>query len=177
MGRETDGYHQLSISPGGISEGEIKLVRIINPWDRYFKNICLVVASNCKCHSRKIGAILVRDKTVVSTGYNGPPRGYPQCEGPKCPRQKLGYKTGEGLHMCPASHAEVNAIVNAARLGIEVKGTTMYMTCGLPCKDCLKYIINAGIRELVCSHTKPYDGLSQDIIDCSRDILSIRTYM
>ena len=124
-------------------------------WDMYFMRIAKEVAQNSKCLSRSIGAVIVRDKSIISTGYNGPPRGAPECwkrnEGyeRRCPRQVLGYKSGEGLHLCVAGHAEHNAIVNAARLGIGTKGTTMVCYCGVPCKDCMISIINAGIIEVV----------------------------
>ena len=105
-------------------------------WDRYFYNICLTVSTNSKCLSRHIGAILVKDNSIISTGYNGPPRGIPHCgirhqidphllsqyksidkyfneniEVKKCPRQILGYKSGEGLEWCVAGHSERNALI------------------------------------------------------------------
>ncbi|MHA2343493.1 MAG: deoxycytidylate deaminase [Candidatus Hodarchaeales archaeon] len=124
-------------------------------WDLYAMRIAKEVAQNSKCLSRSIGAVLVRDKSVISTGYNGPPRGVPECwnRNPnyerKCPRQVQGYKSGEGLDLCIAGHAERNAIVNAARFGIETRGTSLVCYCGIPCKDCLIEVINAGIIEIV----------------------------
>ena len=146
-------------------------------WDTYFLKLARTVASNSKCFSRKIGAILVRDNSIVSTGYNGPPRKFFHCDDPEflefcgldpaaageCPRRVLGFKSGEGLHICPAGHAERNVLINAARLGIGIctKGTTMYMTCGLPCKDCAIEIINAGVAEIVIAKWGVYyDRLS-----------------
>ena len=111
-------------------------------WDRYFRSVCLAVASKSPCHSRKIGAILVRDKSIVATGYNGPPRGVPHCD-PSCPRREAGYRSGEGLHLCPATHAEVNCVINAARLGVVTLGTTLYMNAPFPCMECTKDLINA----------------------------------
>ena len=158
-----------------------------NRWDKYFMDICKVVASNSKCLSRQIGAILIKDKSIVSTGYNGAPRGLPHCgeernktdmnlfgllrdgidpilgDHTMCPRQRLGYHSGEGLHLCPAAHAEVNCIANAARIGVAVLGTTMYMTCGRPCANCLAIIINAGVAELVCASIEEYDETSKFI--------------
>ena len=129
-------------------------------WDKYFLDICNAVALNSKCHSRQIGAILVRDKVVICTGYNGPPRGFPHCEG-SCPRRRLGYDSGQGLHLCPAAHAERNAIDQAARLGIKTAGATIYMNCPMPCKDCLITLIQAGIEEVVCIATEQlYDFMS-----------------
>jgi len=168
-----------------------------NSWDEYFYNICLAAAGNSKCFSRKIGAILVRDKRVVSTGYNGPPEGIPRCDERwkidnhlteqlgrmiqkaetqenidklmaslhgHCPRLVMGFKSGEGLDWCIAGHAEENAILSAARLGIATKGTTMYMTCGIPCSKCLVKIINAGIHNLVVTSFNLYDVSSEYLV-------------
>lgn len=126
-------------------------------WQDYFLSICKAVANNSKCHSRQIGAILVRDRAIISTGYNGPPREIDHCAD-VCPRQKLGYKSGEGLHLCRAVHAEINCIAQAARNGINTKYATMYMTCGIPCKNCAGVIINAGISSIWCASTDLYDG-------------------
>ena len=143
-------------------------------WDQYYLNISKVVASNSRCLSRQVGAILVFDKVVVATGYNGPPRGVSHCLGDICPRRQLGFSSGEGLHLCPAAHAETNCIYNAARVGVQTLDTTMYMTCGVPCKECLKGIINAGIKELVCTSLDHYDLLSGLLLRDSS--LVIRTY-
>lgn len=143
-------------------------------WDAYFLSICNAVGSNSKCMSRKIGAILVRDKVVICTGYNGPPRGIAHCEGEECPRRTAGYKSGEGLHLCPAAHAERNAIVQAARLGIQTKEATLYLNTGVPCKDCLIEMINAGISEIVCTNIFFYDNLSETILNQSH--LKVREF-
>ena len=166
-------------------------------WDKYFLDICNVVASNSKCFSRKVGAIIVRDKSIVSTGFNGPPRSVSHCnerytndeelmrelhkkcitvtDTSICPRRWLGYKSGEGLEWCIAGHGERNAIVNAARNGIAVKDTIMYMNCELPCSPCLIEIINAGISEIVVTNSKSYyDNMSQYLVDESG--LKVRTY-
>ncbi len=132
-------------------------------WDNRFLAICSELSKWSSCKSRQIGAVIVRDKVIISTGYNGPPRGIPHC-GDVCPRRVKGFKSGEGLHICPALHAEENAILNAARVGASVLDTTMYMSCGIPCKDCLKKIINVGIREIVCTSSILYDDLSRFLI-------------
>jgi len=171
----------------------IKEIPVSNSWDDYFYNICLATAGNSKCLSRKIGAILVRDKRVISTGYNGPPEGVPRCDERwklddhyltvelgkliqagkvkevselrgKCPRLFMGFKSGEGLDWCVAGHAEENAILSAARLGIATKGTVMYMTCGIPCSKCLVKIINAGIHNLVVTSFSLYDISSEYLV-------------
>ena len=170
-------------------------------WDEYFINICDAVAKNSKCLSRQIGAVIVSDKSIISTGFNGPPRGITHCGRLRyefdsylkqtfgdrfeeftddqlettCPRKLLGYKSGGGLHICTASHAERNAIVNAARVGIKINGAKMYMNCPMPCSECLKEIINAGIEEIVISDGEYYDDLSRFLIRESYS-LKVRTY-
>lgn len=168
----------------------------MSDWDSYFLKIAMAVATNSKCLSRQIGAILVRDKSVVSTGYNGPPRGIPHCDeryardeylmkalaekgtgfdSSVCPRRSLGFSSGQGLQFCVASHAEVNCINNAARNGVSTKGTVMYLSCEiLPCKSCLCEIINAGIVEVVVQEYQPYDRTSLFLIRESG--LTVRTY-
>jgi dCMP deaminase len=156
-------------------------------------NICKTVATASKCLSRKIGAIIVRDKSIISTGYNGPPRGVCQCDqrwdldlkdlkpGDDtkgiCPRKILGYASGQGLHLCNAGHAERNALINAAREGVSTKGCVMYMDCAIPCVPCLVEIINAGIVEVVCSSLTIYDerkSLTHLLLDQGK--LKVRTY-
>ena len=158
-------------------------------WDEYFLEVCNAVAKNSKCLSRKIGAILVRDKKIFSTGYNGPPAGMSHCNERyhfdkgetiivenTCPRILAGYKSGEGLHLCPAGHAERNTLNNAASLGISTKGSKMYMNCGIPCKDCLIEIINAKIEEIICTDFVYYDELSKIILEDPGVKLKVRTY-
>jgi dCMP deaminase len=149
-------------------------------WDTYFHRICEAVASKSPCLSRQIGAILVRDKSIVSTGFNGPARGYPHCEPVRhlmedistdkeshyeysCPRHAAGFKSGEGLEHCPAAHAEMNCVANAARIGASTVGSTLYMNCIIPCKFCMVTLVNAGVKELVLDDTKPYHEMSVEI--------------
>ena len=131
-------------------------------WDNYFYAVCQAVASKSACLSRQIGAIVVRDKSIVSTGYNGPPRNYPHCEpvDGECPRHAKGYKSGEGLDECPATHAEANAIANAAKLGVSVDGAELYLNTIIPCKDCMALIVNAGIIRVICEELIPYHTMS-----------------
>lgn len=136
-------------------------------WDQYFFKVCESVASKSTCLSRNIGALLVKDKSIVSTGYNGPPRGIPHCAGDTCPRRLLGYKSGEGMEMCPAQHAEENAVSNAARLGVSVTGATCYLNTVIPCQKCFGTLINAGIIEIVCDDLFVYDKYTQFLIDNS----------
>jgi dCMP deaminase len=121
-----------------------------NKWNQFYITHCEAYASNSKCHSRQIGAILVRDKTIISGGYNGPPRGISHCQD-SCPRKAIeGYQSGKNMEICPAVHAEANAIINAAREGVITKGSTLFMnTTVYPCRECTKLIINAGIIKVV----------------------------
>lgn len=166
-------------------------------WDSYFLGICKSVSANATCFSRQIGAILVKDKTVIATGYNGPPRGVPHCDERhscdshlisklretfdeesiqnhelfkgKCPRQILGYKSGCGLDICIAGHAEKNCIANAARVGgVSVKDSTLYMnTKILSCTPCLISLINAGVTETVVLEANYYDEQSKYLYEHS----------
>jgi len=139
-------------------------------WDEYYRLICESVAKKSPCLSRQIGAILVNDHSIISTGYNGPPREFPHCEPvlvndkETCPRRAKGFKSGEGLVNCPAVHAEVNAVVNAARVGAATINSTLYMNCIVPCKDCMAILINAGVRTIVVDEVTPYHDLSMDMI-------------
>ena len=169
----------------------------MNKWDSYFFDVCKVIAKNSKCLSRQIGAIIVRDKRIISEGYNGPPQGVPHCkerykldfalidqifdkknadpyDTNKCPRQTLGFKSGEGLEWCIAGHAERNALISAAYNGIATKGAIMYMDCGVPCTPCLVEIINAGITEIIVNGLTYYDRQSQWI--CEHSDLKVRAY-
>jgi dCMP deaminase len=127
-------------------------------WDKYYYSVCQAIANKSPCNSRQIGCILVRDKIIISTGFNGPLRSYPHCL--SCPRKAEGFKSGEGLHICPATHAEANCIASAARIGTQVAGCSLYLNCVIPCKDCMALIINAGIKEVVCEEAKPYHVMS-----------------
>ncbi len=132
-------------------------------WDSYYHLICESIAAKSPCLSRQIGAIIVNDHSIISTGFNGPPRGFRHCQ-ETCPRRLLGFKSGEGLVNCPAVHAEVNAVTNAARVGASTINSTIYMNCILPCKDCMAVLINAGIRSIVVDEVTPYHELSMDMI-------------
>ena len=160
-------------------------------WDAYFHFICESVASKSSCLSRKIGAILVRDKSIVSTGYNSPPRGIPHCGNERlmkddylvnfstqyyfhpsewreeCPRKLLGYKSGTHMELCTAQHAEENCVSNAARNGVSTLNTTLYINCIIPCKNCFGTLINAGINEIVVDEVTMYDEYTKFLVDNS----------
>ncbi len=165
----------------------------ITDWDEYFYNVCVTVSRNSKCLSRKVGAILVKDKSIISTGYSGPPRGVPSCNNrwaldksfrkkykkttsvaSECPRKSIGFKSGEGLDICVAGHAERNALINAARCGIKTKGSTLYMACAVPCTACMVEIINAGVKGIVVTSMQVYDESAMYLLENSD--LKIRLY-
>ena len=129
-------------------------------WDEYFMNIAEVVKKRCSCMSAKKGAILVKDKQILSTGYNGTAKGIKHCTQGSCPRcndRHLGkLKSGDYSVTCICAHAEENAIVQAANTGVSTKGATIYTTF-TPCNMCARMIINAGIKEVVAKVTYPDD--------------------
>ncbi|MBI5035764.1 AAA family ATPase [Candidatus Micrarchaeota archaeon] len=119
-------------------------------WDEYFMNIARIVSSRSNCIKRNCAAVIVRDKRIVSTGYNGTPRGTKNCNEGGCPRCNSFAKSGSSLEECFCSHAEENAIVQASYHGISIKDGILYTTFS-PCLLCAKMIINAGIKEVVYS--------------------------
>jgi dCMP deaminase len=138
-------------------------------WDRYFISIADTVAKKSKCVSRKVGAILVRDRVVFSEGYNGPPRDIDLCHDGVCIWPKSNRSSPADLSGCPAAHAEANAIFHAARLGIATRGAIIWMNCCIPCKNCMAAIINAGISHIICVEPEDpkmifYDELSKQYI-------------
>jgi dCMP deaminase len=117
-------------------------------WDAYFMDIAVVVASRGNCRRRQVAAIIVKDHRIISTGYNGTPRGVKNCCEGGCPRCAGDAPSGAGLSECICCHAEENAITQAAYHGIALQGSSIYSTLS-PCLICAKMIINAGIREVV----------------------------
>ena len=132
-------------------------------WDKYFMDIALVAASRSNCTRRHVAAVLVRDRRIISTGYNGTPRGVRNCSDGGCPRCNYNTPSGHGLGDCLCSHAEENSIVQAAYHGISVKGSTLYTTYS-PCLTCAKMIINAGIVEVVYHQRYSIDSVSMALL-------------
>jgi dCMP deaminase len=116
-------------------------------WNIYFMEIAKQVATRSNCIKRKVGAIIVKDRRIISTGYNGTPRGVRNCNEGGCLRCNAWVESGKALDECFCSHAEENAIVQAAYHGISIKDSTLYTTFS-PCLTCAKMIINAGIKEV-----------------------------
>jgi dCMP deaminase len=123
-------------------------------WDQYFMDIARVVASRSNCMKRKVAAVIVLDKRIISTGYNGTPRGTKNCNEGGCPRCNNMAASGTSLDECLCSHGEENAIVQASYHGVSLKDATIYSTFA-PCLMCAKMIINSGIREVVYSTEYP----------------------
>ena len=131
-------------------------------WDEYFMSICNVVSTRSNCCRRNVGAVIVKDTRIISTGYNGTPKGIANCFDGGCDRCNEDTPSGASLHECLCSHAEENAIVQAACHGIAIKGSTLY--CNLsPCLTCSKMIINAGIVEVIYGNEYKYSTISSDL--------------
>lgn len=132
-------------------------------WDEYFMQMAELTAKRSTCLRRQVGAIIVKDKHIIATGYNGAPKGLPHCEElGGCYREKLGVPSGERHELCRALHAEQNAIIQAATLGQSIEGATIYVT-HQPCIICAKMIINAGIERIVVRSGYP-DKMSEDMV-------------
>jgi dCMP deaminase len=132
-------------------------------WDEYFLDIARLVATRSTCLRRQVGGVLVKDKRILATGYNGPPSGLPHCLDVGCLRERMGVPSGERHELCRGLHAEQNAILQAAFHGISIKGATLYCTHH-PCIICSKMLINAGISKIVYLEGYP-DPLAKEMLD------------
>jgi dCMP deaminase len=132
-------------------------------WDEYFMDIARTVASRSNCVKRKVAAVVTRDKRIISTGYNGTPRGTTNCNEGGCPRCNDLAVGGTRLDECLCSHAEENAITQAAYHGVSLKGGTIYTTFS-PCLQCTKMIINVGLTEVVFQTEYPLGQVSLDLL-------------
>ena len=131
----------------------------MNKWDRRFMEMAHLVSTWTSCFNegRAIGAVIVKDKRVMATGYNGAPAGLKTCkERGECMRRQLGVQSGTHAALCFAIHAEQNAIIQAAKLGVSIDGGTLYCT-HQPCSMCTRIIINAGIKRVVYEQGYPDD--------------------
>lgn len=128
-------------------------------WDQYFMSITQVVSDRSTCLRRQIGALIIHDRRILTTGYNGAPSGLSHCEQVGCIREQQGIASGERHELCRGLHAEQNAIIQAALSGVSIRGGTLYTT-HFPCGMCAKMIINSGIVRVVYSSEYP-DPLSQ----------------
>ncbi len=132
-------------------------------WDEYFMDVAKLAAKRSTCLRRQVGAAIVVDKHVVSTGYNGAPKGLKHCdERGGCLREKMGIPSGQRHELCMALHAEQNAIIQATNIGKNLENATIYVT-HQPCIICAKMIINAGIRRIVMEEGYP-DEISVSLL-------------
>jgi dCMP deaminase len=131
-------------------------------WDEYFMRIAELAATRSTCLRRQVGAVIVKGKKILATGYNGAPSGLKHCLDIGCLREKLKIPSGERHELCRATHAEQNAIVQAALFGVSIKDSTMYSTTQ-PCILCTKLIINAGIKKIVVKDSYP-DKMSRQML-------------
>ncbi len=140
-------------------------------WDEYFMDITRSVATRSTCLRRHVGAVIVRDKRILCTGYNGPPKGLPHCDVTGCLREQLNIPSGERQEICRGLHAEQNAIIQAALYGVSVEGGTIYVT-HQPCITCAKMIINSGLTRVICDNSYP-DALARGMLEEAGVVLEI----
>ena len=141
------------------------LMQVKRPgWDEYFMQIAKIAALRSNCMKRKVAAVIVKDRRIISTGYNGTPRGVKNCNEGGCPRCNSFADSGTALGDCLCSHAEENAIVQAAYHGISVRDSVLYTTFS-PCLICTKIIINAGIEEVLFNLDYPLNEVAKNLLE------------
>lgn len=123
-------------------------------WDEYFLQVAQLVSKRATCLRRRVGAVLVKDKKILATGYNGAPSGLEHCLDIGCLREKLKIPSGERHELCRGLHAEQNVILQAALYGVSTKESILYIT-NQPCIICAKMLINAGVKEIVTTGDYP----------------------
>ena len=145
-----------------VTRKKTRAVKVRPSWDEYFMAIAELAATRSTCLRRQVGAVIVKDKKILATGYNGAPAGLKHCLDIGCLRDKLKIPSGERHELCRATHAEQNAIVQAALFGVSINGSTMYSTTQ-PCILCTKLIINAGIKKIIIRDRYP-DRMSMQML-------------
>jgi len=142
--------------PLGQKNNKVKTIRKIKrpAWDEYFMKVAFLVCERSTCLRRRVGAVLVKDRQILATGYNGAPKGISHCEVTGCLREKLGVPSGQRHEICRGLHAEQNVILQAATFGVSTKESSLYVT-STPCSICAKMIINAGIKEVIIENEYP----------------------
>lgn len=138
-------------------------------WDDYFMEIAEVTKKRSTCLRRQIGAVIVKDNRILATGYNGVPSGIEHCGSRGCLRDELGVPSGERHELCRGIHAEQNAIVQAAYLGVSIDGSTLYCT-NQPCILCAKMLINAGVKRIVIKDGYPDEYAQQMLAEAGLTI-------
>ena len=138
--------------------------RVSRPaWEDYFMEIAQVVGTRSSCLRRNVGALLVKNRQILATGYNGVPRGLRHCEERGCLREELGVPSGERHELCRGLHAEQNAIIQAAYHGVSIEGAELYCT-HQPCVVCAKMLVNAGIAVVYYAGDYP-DALAMEVFE------------
>jgi dCMP deaminase len=130
-------------------------------WEDYFMEIARVVATRSSCMRRQVGALIVKNRQILATGYNGVPRGLTHCSDRGCLREQLGIPSGERHELCRGLHAEQNAIVQAAYHGVAIQGAELYCT-HQPCAVCAKMLVNADIQAVYFAGSYP-DELAMEV--------------
>lgn len=145
----------------------MKKQKVIRPsWDEYFLEVAHLVSKRATCLRRKVGAVLVKDKRILATGYNGAPTGLAHCLDIGCLREKLKIPSGQRHELCRGLHAEQNALIQASLYGISPKGSALYAT-NQPCIICVKMLINAGVNEIVVAGGYP-DEMAKKLLEEAR---------
>ena len=143
-------------------------------WDEYFMEMAELTAKRSTCLRRNVGAVIVQDKHIIATGYNGAPRGLAHCADlGGCLREQMGVPSGERHELCRALHAEQNAIIQAATLGNSIEGSAIYVT-HQPCSICAKMIINAGIDRIVVKEGYPDEMAVQILEEAGKRIIMMK---
>jgi len=132
-------------------------------WDEYFMQMAELARTRSTCLRRGVGAVIVKDNHVLATGYNGAPSGLSHCSETGCIREQMKIPSGQHHELCRALHAEQNAIIQAAKMGVKIDGATLYCTTQ-PCIICTKMIINAGIKRVVIVESYP-DALAKKMAE------------
>ena len=133
-------------------------------WDEYFMEIAEIVKTRSTCLRRQVGAVIVKDNRIITTGYNGAPAGLKHCiDMGECDRMRMNIPSGQRHELCRALHAEQNAIIQAAKMGSQTDEATCYVTLQ-PCVICSKMLVNAGIKKIVYKGEYP-DELSMSILE------------
>jgi dCMP deaminase len=135
--------------------------------------IARVVATRSTCLRRQVGAVLVKEKRILTTGYNGAPRGLSHCLEVGCLREQLGIPPGERQELCRGLHAEQNAIIQAAYYGVSIEGATLYCT-HQPCITCAKMLINAGIKKIIFEEPYPDELAERMLREAKVEIIKIK---
>jgi dCMP deaminase len=143
------------------------------PWDEYFMKLAWIVAERSTCIRHHIGAVIVRDKRILTTGYNGAAVGVDDCMSLGCLRNALNIPSGQRQEICRAIHAEQNAIIQSGYNGVSIKGATLYCTHS-PCVLCAKMIVNAGIKKVVMNIEYPDTAFKELFLESNMEFSMLK---